>query len=67
MVVDYARKLGPGRPILIGDVCLHLGWWASLTLAETALEDLVVEGMLVRLPQAECDRRGLQHAYILAV
>jgi hypothetical protein len=61
--IEYCRRVG--KPILIGHLSLHLGWWASLADTEALLEDLVSEGLLRRLTETECRTFGVTFAYAL--
>lgn len=67
LTLGYIRKVNTYKPVLIGGLCLHLGWWATLADAERILDQLVEEGVLRRLTAIECDNQGINHGYTLAV
>ena len=58
----YART---DRPILAGPVSMLRGWAGSMAEAETLLEEMVVEGTLRRVTDAEKKRFDVQTGYFL--
>jgi hypothetical protein len=62
LVLEYARNAS--RPLLIGAVAMHLGWWATLAETEKLLESLVTEGLLRHLTPSESSRCGVRHGYV---
>jgi hypothetical protein len=64
LVLEYAGR-SSSRPLLIGAVAMHLGWWATLAETENLLEGLVSEGLLRHLTSSESILCGVRHGYVL--
>lgn len=64
LVLEYART--SVRPLLIGAVATHLGWWATLAETERLLESLVSEGLLRYLTSSESSQYDILHGYVLS-
>lgn len=55
---------GTTQPILVGPVSMLRGWHATMAETETLLEDMVSEGTLRRITEAEKRRFGVQAGYL---
>ncbi len=64
--IAFAKKRAP-RPILIGEVAMQLGWWATLKETEALLEEMIHDGTLRRPTKAEYKEYGVRFGYVLAV
>jgi len=51
------------RPLLIGDVAVKLGWWATLKDTEALLEEMVCEGTLRPMTKEEGWAYGVRWGY----
>lgn len=62
LIMAYAHKRAP-RPILVGDVALMLGWWATLRGTEQQLDSMVNQGLLRAATLAECHTYDVRQGY----
>lgn len=62
LILAYANKRYP-RPILVGDVALMLGWWATLRGTELMLDAMVNQGLLRAATKAECRTYDVRQGY----
>ncbi len=64
--IEYVNKWVSPRPLLIGDICNHLGWKATLEESERLVEDFVHEGLLRPITKPESMFFGITHGYVRA-
>ena len=62
-ILAYAHKRLP-RPILIGEMAVLLGWWATLKDTEIIMNEMVAEGLLRCLTEEERRGFGIRHGYL---